>query len=151
MLCIESMDENNFIQNHLPTVSPSAHIGYFRNAGNQFVWFPGCSSSFTNWAYNEPNNADGTEIYAQMYADRGTWNDYHDGYSTCACEYTLINPADDYVPLNNNDDTGTAASTDDNDDGSSPGETIGLIIGLVVCIIVGAVCAYYRLKMWAEG
>jgi hypothetical protein len=145
------MDENNFIQNHLPTISTTAHIGYFRDSFNQFGWFPGCFSTFTNWAYNEPNNADGTEIYAQMYAGEGTWNDYHDGYSTCACEYTLVNPADDdYVPRHNNDDAGTAI--DDDDGNVSPAASIGIIVGVTVCIVVCVGFTWYRrYRMLMEG
>jgi hypothetical protein len=85
MLCIENIDQNNFVQSKF--TSGSTLIGYSRDSNGQFVWFPGCVSSFTNWFPQEPNNMIGIENYVELYHDSGQWNDTYDGAGLyCACE-----------------------------------------------------------------
>jgi hypothetical protein len=94
MLCIESTDQNSFVQSSLQSIDSGSQssffIGYQRDLSGEFVWFTGCESSFTNWDYNEPNNFQNTlESYVEIYA-HGRWNDIFDETRPkCACELSV--------------------------------------------------------------
>jgi hypothetical protein len=51
-------------------------IGYndVASEGN-FVWSSGQTPGYTQWNTGEPNNANGTEHYAEMLGSNGNWND----------------------------------------------------------------------------
>jgi len=56
----------------------------------QYGWVTGCSSTYTNWAPDRPDNAGDREDWA-MAVNGGQWDDAWDTfYSTCGCQY---NPA----------------------------------------------------------
>jgi hypothetical protein len=152
MLCIEDKYQNKFIQRHQVT-SDRLHIGYRKGPGIEYVWFPGCYSLYRNWAFNEPNNQNGVEMYAQMYPDTGTWNDVPVDYYTCGCEYTLSFPAnddsddtlyDDRPPQNGNHDDANNGGTDVNADGDDDNSSGGSVYSaFVVVLLLPIVCYLY--------
>lgn len=81
---IESEEENTKINEEF---GGQLWIGYNdRQSEGTFEWVNG-TSSYTNWASNEPNNQNGEDC-AELYAD-GTWNDYQCSDSseqTALCE-----------------------------------------------------------------
>jgi hypothetical protein len=138
MLCIESYEQDAFIENHL---NGQTHIGLSKSDINgPFMWFEGCYSTYENWHENQPNNYEGDEYYVMMKPDSGgNWFDFPDNNNYCACEYTLLFPADDdYIPP---DDVG-----DDDGGGSS---VAGIVVGVIFSVlIVGTIifCCYAQIR-----
>ena len=77
-------DVNQFLANYLSTNNiASAEIGYNDiDTEGTFVWDSGSTSTYTNWAAGEPNNA-GNEDYTELNYD-GYWNDYPETNATKA-------------------------------------------------------------------
>jgi hypothetical protein len=91
MLCIENMDQNNFIDSNFNDgVAYSTLIGLGQDSNGQFVWFPGCASSLTNWYPGEPNQNMGPNEYTELIHGDGRWNDTPDYTGAyCACELNV--------------------------------------------------------------
>jgi hypothetical protein len=49
-----------------------------------YTWFSGCSSTYTNWDINQPDNL-GIENYVYFYT-QGKWDNFGDFDKVCACE-----------------------------------------------------------------
>jgi len=53
----------------------------------QYGWVTGCSSTYTNWRFDEPNNHFNNEDYAHVL-ENGYWNDYtRETILFCGCQY----------------------------------------------------------------
>ena len=77
LLTINSVAENNFIQNNIGDNYKwdSYWIGFSDTAEEgTFVWANGSDSTYTNWYDGEPNNA-GDEDVVEFNAYSGKWND----------------------------------------------------------------------------
>jgi hypothetical protein len=75
IVAIDSPEENQFILTTFQEVF-GEHIGIGltdRNEEGEWRWVNGAPVRFTNWAANEPNNAN-NEDYVEFMGD-GTWND----------------------------------------------------------------------------
>ena len=48
-------------------------LGAYNLTGNGFNWVNGEDFTYSYWAPNEPNNADGIEHYLVMYKVKGNW------------------------------------------------------------------------------
>jgi hypothetical protein len=148
MLCIENIEQVNFIHSQ---VAWESHIGLQRsNGSNEFSWLIGCNSSFTRWETGQPHSRSDDVAYVGMKGDTATWFDYTEGNSSCACEYTLINPADDDY-----DYGGYSGSTGDDDyENDSVATTIILVFtGFFgsLCMLCGPGFLMARLRKAREG
>ena len=88
MLCVRDSDQNEFIQNVSPT---NAWLGYNdRNEEGTWVWQTGCSSNFTKWFPNEPNNYNDDQDCGRLIKNGGSWDDCGctscTGKQRCMCE-----------------------------------------------------------------
>jgi hypothetical protein len=148
MLCIEDEDQLAFIHSF---VAWQTHIGLRRyNESDDFAWFEGCNSTYTSWNTGEPNNLAGDELYVEMIGDYATWFDSPENYNNCACEYTLVSPADD------DDDSsgGYYGSIGDDDNYDSTTTTIILVFtGFFgsLCMLCGPPYLLLRLAKYREG
>ena len=86
MLCVRTETENKWIKGKS---GQEIWIGYTDKGTQKYGWVKGCSSTYTNWNTNEPNNAGGKD-YAYIFGS-GKWkvgsatnNNY------CGCQYTLV-------------------------------------------------------------
>jgi cathepsin L len=93
MLCIDSDATNSWLSQH---VASNTWIGYtdIANKGSKnYYWYPGCSSTYTNWASGQPDNTNNNEDYAQFWTSSGQWNDNTpQTTATCSCQKSLISP-----------------------------------------------------------
>jgi hypothetical protein len=79
---IGSAEEQNFVWTtfgNLDGVDRRVWIG-FNDVANEgaFEWTDQSPVAFTNWNSGEPNNANGTEHYAELLGSNGEWNDMPD-------------------------------------------------------------------------
>lgn len=76
---IHSQEENDFLFDSMKSLGYSnAYFGYTdAKVEGEWEWVIPDSSTYTNWAYGEPNNESDSEDYAMFYwkYDDGTWND----------------------------------------------------------------------------
>ena len=94
MLCVNNAGENSWMWSQYGR--QNGWIGYTdmppygRGKGTkQYGWVTGCSSTYTNWAIDEPNNSGNNEDYAHLW-DRtaGNWNDFSpQSTARCGCQY----------------------------------------------------------------
>ena len=83
MLCIESLAENTFITS---ATYGNTFIGLTDQVTEgSFVWNSGCASTFTRYAYGEPNDYPPGEDYVAIYKD-SYWNDLPNSQQFCGCE-----------------------------------------------------------------
>ncbi|MDX2146747.1 MAG: lectin-like protein [Planctomycetota bacterium] len=79
LAAIASFEENEFLRSSVLGFDGQDRRGWigFNDAAVEgtFVWSNGEAVGFTNWNSGEPNNANGTEHYAEMLGSSGTWND----------------------------------------------------------------------------
>jgi len=81
MLCVNNAAKNEWIRSHTGGnyiwIKYTDMLPYGRGKGTkQYGWVTGCTSTYTNWAAGEPNNAGNNEDYALVFPGSGTWNDY---------------------------------------------------------------------------
>jgi hypothetical protein len=93
MLCVNNAAENEWITSQLDLLS--MWIGYTDmppygggKGTKQYGWVTGCSSTYTDWDYAEPDNWDDDQDYAAK-SPNGPWTDYspQDNF-LCGCEYS---------------------------------------------------------------
>lgn len=102
MLCVENAEQNSFIWANVAPIN--TWIGYqdLNNYPN-FVWNSGCTSSYTNWHPNDPDNYLGVEWYAVIaseYDYGGLWGDLANTHAErywvpnfvvgCSCQKSLV-------------------------------------------------------------
>ncbi len=87
LISIHSAEENEFIRNYIEE-QPSltrVWIGLKRSPdSHNFVWVDKSLVDYVNWLYRQPDNAEGLELYIEMWID-GTWNDRNDDNITFVC------------------------------------------------------------------
>ena len=85
MLCIPDATTNAWLW--AQTGNTSTWIGFsdIGHVGN-YTWVSGCSSTYTNWDINQPDNQ-GIENYAYFYT-RGKWDNFGAFNKVCACQMT---------------------------------------------------------------
>lgn len=96
LLSVTDVQESVFISNYVSNLeSPKSYywIGLYADRQRQWFWTTGEPYDYTNWAYNEPNNA-GEEYYVHLYGQEakssfegewnyvGEWNDVAERGST---------------------------------------------------------------------
>ncbi|MBK6089965.1 lectin-like protein [Ruminococcus difficilis] len=105
LVTISSQQENDFV---LSTWNPNSDTDYLwlgasdeRSEGN-WTWITDEAFSYKNWNSSQPDNANSTEHYLQMY-NTGKWNDLPNDYSSHVpifiCEYDNTEPdGSSYTP-----------------------------------------------------
>lgn len=102
LVTITSQKEQDFINQLISNYSNQfCWVGATdENSEGKWKWITGEEFSYTNWATNEPNNANGEENYMHLN-NSGRWNDIHytgNEYTfSFICEYDKIDP-NDYIP-----------------------------------------------------
>lgn len=102
LVTITSQKEQDFINQLISNYSNQfCWVGATdENSEGKWKWITGEEFSYTNWATNEPNNANGEENYMHLN-NSGRWNDIHytgNEYTFgFICEYDKIDP-NDYIP-----------------------------------------------------
>jgi len=105
LICIHNSAENSWLASQ---AGNKFWIGYTDmtpygggKASKNYGWITGCSSTFTNWAGREPNNAGNNEDWVEVYTD-GYWNDNSPNQaSKCGCQYNVVQsapPTDSFGP-----------------------------------------------------
>ena len=74
LVVIHSGTENNFVGKMLPKIF-NGWIGYHRKGDEKFHWVDGSMPTYTNWGYNEPNDAETGEDCTEMRTKSFVWND----------------------------------------------------------------------------
>ena len=95
MLCVRNAAENDWIRSQYGgasfTIGYTDMLPYGGGKGTKlYKWVTGCSSTYTNWAYGEPNNMYNSEDWTSVYAPSGLWYDFSGPSAQCGCRY---NPA----------------------------------------------------------
>jgi len=88
MLCIPDATTNAWLWAQTGNTSTWIGLSDIGHVGT-YTWFPGCSSTYTNWDINQPDNL-GIENYVYFYT-QGKWDNFVDFDKFCACEISLMN------------------------------------------------------------
>jgi hypothetical protein len=96
MLCVNNAAENDWMwsqyEGALGWIGYTDMLPYGGGKGTQqYGWVTGCSSTYTNWAPEEPNNMLDNEDYTHFWGLSSDWNDDHVHMSDihCGCQYTV--------------------------------------------------------------
>lgn len=102
LVTVNSQTEQNFIEKMTVGIAKGTFAtwlgGYDCITEGKWEWNTGEEFVYTNWAGNQPDNANSNEHYLCMYLD-GKWNDltvnpYQFGMSGFICEYENIDESD---------------------------------------------------------
>jgi hypothetical protein len=92
MFCVNNAAENEWIRTE-SKLRTDTWIGYTDmppygggKGTKQYGWVTGCSSTYTNWVGDQPDNSGNNEDYAIMTGS-GFWFDWQEQKLDCGCEY----------------------------------------------------------------
>jgi len=98
MLCVNNAAENDWMWSRYGRqdgwIGYTDMLPYGGGKGTkQYGWVTGCSSTYTNWNADEPNNENNNEDYAHMWGPINSWNDEKPQKTMrCGCQYKLSTP-----------------------------------------------------------
>ena len=104
---IPNQSVNSFLQSSLTTTTAWIGLSDATSEGN-YTWNNGIPLSYTNWQSGEPNNAGGTEHYAEMNPI-GRWNDTDNPQLTIS--FMELDPAGTELTVCNGDDIQLSTAT----------------------------------------
>ena len=97
MVCVNNLAENEWIRSQQQGGIYYIWIGYTDmlpygggKGTKQYGWVTGCSSTYTNWGADQPDNWNNIQDYAAVSYVSGQWYDISPDQCVCGCEY---NPA----------------------------------------------------------
>ena len=100
LVTITTQSENMFVKDLVKDGTRSWIGASDKEREGDFKWVTGEQSQYTNWADNQPNNANNNENYVEFLGTTGTWNDiYTDDLITgyiVEFEIPLHNPENDH-------------------------------------------------------
>ncbi len=77
LVTITTQSENMFVKDLVKDGTRSWIGASDKEREGDFKWVTGEQSQYTNWADNQPNNANNNENYVEFLGTTGTWNDIY--------------------------------------------------------------------------